>query len=378
MANKKSPELAQKLLKISIEAIPIALQTFTSIKYTDHKNYKRICKSLEKSLLEIQSEDEILVKYSDNTEILNYYIKSSIVLTYLTIMQIFDYKYLPVDKIKDYLINSTNRFNSIDDNLDFLITQTPAQHHLELVKKPIIVNSNGVFFTLRQFSTEHWVNWVRNETMKGGAVASKVGKSWEKYFENLFKEKGWEIVGSSIKIKDGKRVLTDLDLVLFKEGVVITFQMKVFYYFEIDTYTQWKSRKKLNHAANQLSLIGENKIIEEAKNRGYNNIKQVIPIILTNSHIYNGYEINGIKVLSLDSLNQFFTGSKVDFETSAGKNLGRKFYYDNSKNVVQNLIDFIDTPLDWKISDEKLEISIYEEKLEHCTLKIPISNLIRP
>jgi len=159
------------------------------------------------------------------------------------------------------------------------------------------------------------------------------------------------------------------------DNVVFVIQMKTFYTVDFNEYSQWKSKEKLRKASKQLKAVDLRLIEEQLSQVGKTiSINKAFPLILTNLHLYNGWNCDGAREVSFDSLSQFFNGAIVDFVTKEGEILSSKNYMDLNVPAASEFINFIENPLDWRIANDTIKMSHHEIEFDNLILQIPITN----
>lgn len=150
---------------------------------------------------------------------------------------------------------------------------------------------------------------------EAGKNSNKFGKEvYEKLVRSMLEDKGWNIVSSSVKIKKGKDIKTDIDLIAYNQGYVIVGQIK-FANSGRTRYDIWKAKQSINKAVSQLnfslSKFSEDKNLlfsilkkfDFCQNR--EDIKQIIPVVITSSSYFIGeYAETKIPVVSWDMFSQ--------------------------------------------------------------------------
>ena len=371
--SKRKSVLKEELLKIGVKALKKAwLFYYKTNSYSHSKKFFQLKKEFKHALNEIDLEDEILIAFSASNKTYSTYIKAIIVLAYLTVKNSSNFGESPILSIKSELKNIYVNNEVVDNDLSFLDVKAPQQDYLKYTYKPFILDDNKNVYQIKYFSTHHWVQNVRDCFMKGGSLANVVGKTWENYIEYLFIKNNWKVLGSSISVKKNSYKLTDIDLLVFNEGILFVFQMKIFYSLDINNFAQWKSRQKLIKASEQLKRVDKSTLEKIIKDKGFNlPIKKIYQIILTNSHIYNGYKFENSIVTSVSSLNQFFNNAQVNFVDINNNTISKKKFMKKTSLNADEFISFIEKPLDWRLAEDKIKVNYIEEEFEHCKLKMP-------
>lgn len=129
-----------------------------------------------------------------------------------------------------------------------------------------------------------------------------------------FEAAGFLAIGN-LPIVQGGKVMTDVDVVAYKEGVLFLAQAKVV--IEPDTiYEGWKAEKRLEHAAEQLRSSVPNEVqIVEALQAKYPcidiKVTEVFPFILTNTRQFTELTVGGFPVVDLPYVEFILGGAKA-------------------------------------------------------------------
>jgi|GEM_PF-5352164 hypothetical protein len=371
-------------------------QNKSNIFIIDHKSRQLASEQVIKSLEFLDAEDELLVGLnSDNIEILSAYMNACILSIHATIANFlknrsnrheFDFTCPVIDQAEfNRTIESTFAWDQPTVNcLNLFISKLPLTRHLDLFSAPFIRDKGNKIFALDYLSQSEWTNWAKSLFMKGGKTADRVGKSWELYIAGVMRENKWEKVIQGIELKKNGKIATDIDLLAKRGNLLFIIQMKIYYGNGVNHYEQWKFRKRLEHGVHQVKLSEQ--IIKSDPNllKAYfsptelNEIERYQSIVMTNSHYFNGWKFEGICIMSTGSLMQIINGAKVSFTTEDGRVIDEKKYAASDVLTNDEIIDFIEKPLDWRIGEAEYKMNYHTEHFEHAIFKFPLLNRIHP
>lgn len=372
IGSKRHSWLAEQLRPIGNKALEKAWRFYKNEDF-NCKDFLNLKVEFEKELGQLEVEDELLVAFGSNNNITSLYTKSVVLIAYLTVMNFMNSDDFPIEQVKEDLNSIYVDGECIGDDIDFVLSVLPVKNHIELLSKPLILSRENSIHHIKYIACNHWVQWARNSCMKGGTIADKVGKAWEKFAHFTFEKNKWNIIGSSIEIKQDKTKITDIDLLVEKDNIVFIIQMKTFYTVDFNEYSQWKSKEKLRKASKQLKAVNITLLEEQLSKIGKTiSVNKIFPIILTNLHLYNGWNCDGARVLSFNSLNQFFNGAFVEFVTNTGEIISSKKYMSLNVPVATEFIKFIENPLDWKISNDTIKMTHREIEFDNFIVQIPV------
>lgn len=119
----------------------------------------------------------------------------------------------------------------------------PAAGHFDLLRRPFLRVGKDVAMPLLHGSSGKWNADVREHLVQGGGLAKKLGALWEERLAERFQESGWKILGRGIRLRAGKKLLTDLDLLLLREDLLMVAQVKALSGSPMNAYDHWRHRK---------------------------------------------------------------------------------------------------------------------------------------
>lgn len=130
-----------------------------------------------------------------------------------------------------------------------------------------------------------------------GSATEFFGKTlFEELIRDRIEQHGWATIKHQVNIKENKKIVTDLDLIAYKNGIVIIGQVKVAHTGR-RSYQLWKTKKTIENGINQMqkclkafndrkdllySILKKDNII---KNREC--IKSVLPLVITSNNYFS-------------------------------------------------------------------------------------------
>lgn len=198
---------------------------------------------------------------------------------------------------------------------------------------------------------------------EAGKNSNKFGKEvYEKLVRLMLESKGWNVVPSSIKIKNNKKTKTDVDLIAYNQGYTIVGQIK-FANSGLTRYDIWNAKQSINKAVSQIkfSLLKfseeKNLLFSILKKNGFctcrEDIKLIIPVVITSSSYFIGeYQETKIPVVSWDMFSQIIESLN---------------YYNNLTNIEEyfsNLETLFNFDLEKKITISEIDCDEFNIKYE--------------
>ncbi len=262
----------------------------------------------EKSLLPIATDEKIVEAL--------YYVGISLICQMIVLKELNNvldspilYYRIPIDITKEYLFQVVDE-HIIDKAFDLFISSYPDIRRMDMLSKPLIKNKDGEVYGLYPFVTiMDWGSAIRNTLIIGGKIGDGFGRIWEYYIKNTFELYSWNIICQDKKIfRDGK-IITDLDLMAEKNGIVLLIQTKSI--SNVGTiYEHWKARNTIKKAIMQAQLAATyidfttldmtNLLKDVGKSLG--DIKKIQPIVIIPSVMFSGWTNDEIPVVGFDRL----------------------------------------------------------------------------
>lgn len=187
-----------------------------------------------------------------------------------------------------------------------------------------------------------------------GKEADKFGKSFESFVRRRLVDLNWKTVKNGIKIKKQGNIVTDIDLLSYHNGIVLIGQIKTAHCGR-SFYQIWKAKQPIDKAIKQVNLSMDR--IKEDPNIIYSNlkrekiisskdqIKSIIPIIITSSDYFLGYNKDNITVLGFEMLDQILCMINPDAQNHKIKeSITNPFAFFNISKLDNKIISEIDKP----------------------------------
>ena len=140
----------------------------------------------------------------------------------------------------------------------------------------------------------NWPVTVRSRWLQGGPVGDKYGKVWEFYVSRTFEWRDWLVVGRGIKLRERGATLTDVDLLVVRNNLLLVIQVKALIGYGTDPYEQWKSRNIISLGARQANTAARFLRDNTKSITGIcgallaREISDVQPLVVTNVNILTG------------------------------------------------------------------------------------------
>lgn len=284
---------------------------------------------------------------------------------------------LPLTFCKEIAAANGWPVDSFEHVLQLHVTNVPAGNYYDLMRQPFLqlgsdINSFGHAFF------DDWPAPIRSRLLKGGVTSDRYGKLWEEYCAKILSDFGWLILGRNVKIRSGGRIVTDIDVLALRKGLLLLIQFKAMGIGAATVYEHWLARSKILRGVQQAKLAAdelkpENKLLQGLlSSKGVKEWPtRVQPLIVTTSDIFTGWNPENVPVASVGSVVSILNGANVKHTTGAGEIVSTDKFIKGEEADPEEFLGFLVTPLDWRIADEAEKVEFRIAKTELGTFWLP-------
>jgi Holliday junction resolvase-like predicted endonuclease len=241
---------------------------------------------------------------------------------------------------------------------------------------PFLLLEDELLATIPALEAGRWTAAVRSRWIRKGDIGHHYGHRWEEYLIWLLERKGWEVLGRNINLKHNEMGHCEIDLLLGRDDVCLVIQMKAFAGQGTNMYDHWKNRQTIEKGISQAKLAvtlltSTYRLSDLVGKTAAKSIKIIRPVVLSTLHYFNGWKSDDVTVLSISALRHLMRGAPVDFWSPTDKVSHESGEKQSGQLTGAELIDFIDNPVDWRISQGT---AVHNEKsvmIEGITWFIP-------
>lgn len=349
---------------------------------------EKLKESIDYIICDFNYIDDLLIIAGEDENIFMYYIIGIFLQSVSVIIEhLKEYKlnkwydknlfYISTTTLEKFLkINYNFSDSDILKGINFFVSNIPLNYEHELFDKPFLMINNELFGVLTLTSAFTFNASIHFGFLKGGKVGKKFGELLEIYIADLFSSYSWRVLGKRIDIKNGREKITDIDVAVEKDGVLLLIESKALMYQFGSPYTYNVSREKLQRAASQIEkgrshLNCENESIQNLLKKNKINpqdIKYVLPIIVTPPIIFTGWKISDVPVISIDYLIMVLNGGKSNIVDLDGNIIREQsFFYESSEG--DNYKRLLENPYYWEIDSIGLNRRVTEVQLMGYTFR---------
>ena len=259
-----------------------------------------------------------------------------------------------------------------------MLDQRAETRHLDLLATPFIALPESHFVCVPTIDVCRWPADLRAKWLKGGDVGRRFGRLWEDFVSMTLKEFGWSILARGIKLKKNGKAITDVDVIAARNGLVLILQLKALAGQGVNSYDHWRNRKIIHKGAFQASaaidFIRDEPLFLQSivPKRAVADVRRVQAAVLTNLHLFNGWQVNGVPVLSRNGLMTILNGGAVRYHKPHESTvIETKKFGSTSAWDGDEFIELLLNPVDWRVAQESLKVVHHCKEIEGMRWQIP-------
>ncbi len=259
------------------------------------------------------------------------------------------------DKARSLTVSALNRLTS----------DLPARSHFDLLKKPFGRSGTLHAFPLLLGDNGLWNVSVREELITGGRIGKDLGKIWEEFYAKSFSDSDWTVLGEGVRLKEKGEVITDVDLLLLREDLLLVVQIKALTGSGATQYDHWKNRKIIEWGCEQARIATEHlrrnphTITSIASKSVTERIKHIEPVVFTNGTLFDGWTHRGVTVAGNTVRNSLTEGSSIDYtDSKTDKVIDTHIIVDKNELTTEKILWLLRNPVELQaVADEELRFS---------------------
>jgi hypothetical protein len=266
----------------------------------------------------------------------------------------------------------------VAEAIDQLTLALPARSHLDLMARPFVKDGS---FQARPFLGGDLGDWnanVRNQLIQGGALGRNVGRVWETFYEKSFENTDWSVIGRGVKLKRGGKTLTDIDLLLLRNDLLLVLQIKALIGLGGTTYDHWRNRqtvelgcRQARTAADFLSQSQESLVSICGKRRA-EAVRVIQPAVLTNVSHFDGWTFECVPVMGEVTRKAICEGARVDyFEGGSGRTVHHIDLVRKEELSTAKILELLAGSIELEIAVESTRVGHHVEPVAGLRFAIP-------
>lgn len=326
-------------------------------------------------LMEVDAEDDLLVAASHfDPRVLAHYVVSmalrwhsaaaeSVRLAFnIGERHVLEMSTIPMDLIARSIGGIDEKV--IAEALENLTLDLPARSHVSLENRPFVRDGAGVARPFLQGGVGSWTSVVRESLIQGGAIGKSVGAIWEDFCANSFDGSEWKVVGRGVKLRSNGQTLTDVDLLLLREDLLLVMQIKGLVGLANTPYHHWRNRQTIQLGCSQAQVATNflrsdlNALVSICGKRSASVIRYIQPVVLTNIHQLDGWRFNDVPVISEVTRKAICRGARVDYRDShTGAVLHTHHFVSPENLTTESILQLMQQSIEMQIAAEGTETS---------------------
>ncbi len=256
--------------------------------------------------------------------------------------------------------------------------QLPARDHYEIARKPFLRESDGLARILSGASGGPWNVVVREQLGGGGSTGHGFGHVWEEFLAKSFSDSDWTVIGRNIRVSGPAGPSTEVDLLLFREDLLLVAEVKALAGSGVSPYDHLKNRRTIEKGCEQARLAcahirASPKLLQSiASRRIAERVRRMEPVVFTNVSTLEGWSHAGVQVLSETLRKAITEGARVDYEEPrTGRVLGTTHFLRREERTTEAILDFIKMPVELRIAPEDGSVGYRSFAFEGIEVHLP-------
>lgn len=266
----------------------------------------------------------------------------------------------------------------LTEAIDRLSVDLPTRRHEKILAAAFVRDGINSVRPFLGGESGMWNVVVREALLQGGALGKSVGAVWEDFTKKSFEDTDWKVVGQGVKLRESGKTLTDMDLMLVREDLLLLVQIKALIGSANTTYDHWKNRQVIEAGCEQARLADDFfarnplTLVSICGRRLSEAIRVIQPVVLTNIGHLDGYSHLDVPVIGEATRKAICKGSKVDYYRSASLELVHSHtFVDQSALTTAEILRLLREPIELLISAEKPETVYRYDKLGSVAFAMP-------
>ncbi|WP_436513123.1 hypothetical protein [Clostridium thermobutyricum] len=289
--------------------------------------------------------------------------------------------YYPIDL--DSVVKYIKHFGiNVDINQieDIFLGEFKKSNPYNIIYNPFIKLSNGEIFGINYLVERmDWSLFIRRKLINGGYISKKYGSNMEEVVEDTFIKYHWNIIERGYKLKVKKQIITDCDLITYKNGLLLIIQIKSSTKAK-SPYDNWCVRNTIKKGVEQCKLCEkyfnlESEHISELlkkNNIDVEDIDHIQTLVVTPNYYFNGVSIEDVLVVNFGYLISLLNGAKIELMNENFEIIETKYPYLDSDWNSEQFINLLKKPFDWDLDLSGYKVDYKNINLNEFTIIKPV------
>lgn len=264
----------------------------------------------------------------------------------------------------------------MSEAFDSLTSDFPARSHVALMDLPFIKDGAGVVRPFLNTGTTSWTCAVRKALIQGGAIGKSVGAVWEDFSARSFENTDWKVVGQAIKLRERGETLTDVDLLLLRQDLLLVMQIKGLIGANNTPYDHWRNREAVRVGCAQARLaarfleVNRQTLVAVCGKHLAANIRHIQPVVLTNIDELDGWRVDGVPVIGEVTRKAICRGARVDYQR--GEEVVHTHHFVRPEDLnTTTILQLFDETVEMRVAMEGTQTTHSSHRIGGLTLQMP-------
>lgn len=251
-----------------------------------------------------------------------------------------------------------------------LTIELPASGHFDVLRRPFVRTKPGVVRPIREAGLGMWAAVVRETLIKGGDVGRRYGAVWEEFYAKGFTDTDWTVIGSNIDIVHQGKRLTEIDLLLLRDDLLLVVEIKALTGSGLSPYDHWKNRLVIEKGCRQTLLAADHlrdnpKLLASISNRATaERVRHIQPLVLTNEAMFDGWSHLDVPVAGETIRKAITEGTKVEtYDGDTLEVISTQHHLRREDLTTDRILKALRDPIELRIAPE-------QGAVQHVTLEI--------
>lgn len=283
---------------------------------------------------------------------------------------------IPLDALPEGVIGHEGQA-AVASALEGLSLSLPARGHFDLVRRPFVRTASGMAYPVLTGDFGVWNTVVRETLIAGGLVGKRIGKVWELWFAEAFKGSDWTVIGEGVRLRRAGTILTDVDLLLLRDDLLLVVQIKGLIGSGLNPYDHWKNRKIIEKGCHQARIATDHLranrsiIAALAGKRVERAIQFVEPLVLTNLGHFDGCVFDDVPVMGESGRNAIIDGSRITYTDSENREVGRHEFVAKEALDTAAIRELLGNSIELQVAAEIPEVVHVDAEIAGITWRRP-------
>ncbi|HEX4694482.1 hypothetical protein [Sphingomonas sp.] len=259
-----------------------------------------------------------------------------------------------------------------------LTVSLPARSHFEILRRPFVRTGEGYARPARPADMSGWATVVREVANTGGEVGRLFGSVWEEFTAAGFADTGWEIVGRNVSISDGGSKLTEADMLLLRDDLLLVVELKALTGSGITPYDHWKARRIIEKGCRQ-ALLAANTLRDRPKllssivgRSAAARISAIQPLVLSSDGMFDGWSHLGVPVAGETIRKAITVGTKVEIFDGRTLEVVETTHHLRAEDLTtETILRALREPIELKIAPEQGAVEMAAVSILGATFLVP-------